>query len=157
MLSTLSTDALKAIPYPIAIVVVQGSDQNFYGQACVWHTQVSYDPVRWICALGHTRNTPQMVQDTFQFPMSINFVDDLAMVALFGRNSGRDMNKFGMLCPEDSRLVNGVRVLTSSKVAVIGKGNRLLDMGTHTMFELHVDHILEGQGKSFLTYDYGSV
>ena len=142
---------LKKIPYPIAVICTTDVGRH-YGQAAVWVSQVSYDPVMFYVALGHTRNTPRHIR-TWS-PISINYVTDLDVVWHFGRQSGKVVDKFVDF--KDWSLVSNVPVLDKSTIAIVGTVVGRWNAGTHDVFEVMVDKVLKGEGE-FLTYQYGSV
>ncbi len=159
-------DRLKEVPYPIAVVTTTDSDTGrFYGQAVVWVTQVSYEPLRFVMALGKTRYTPTILDKSGI--CVINWIDDPNIAKIFGRQSGRTVDKFAQLLPWQYELKEwfGVKLpfLTTGKYSVICKVKRKIEdtnedlPGTHNVYLLAGGTVYENDGRGFLNYEYGSL
>lgn len=127
-----------------------------YGQASVWTVQVSYKPIRFIVALGHTRNTPQYVKKAKE--LGISWIDEPRIAKHFGRQSGAEIDKFNH--PKCPRIVEieGIPLIAESSMAVMGDVEWTRDVGSHTLFCMRARRFMKSDGNyGFLNYKYGSL
>lgn len=152
-----NADLLKRIPYPV-LVLTTYSYGRFYGQAVVWSTQVSYEPVRFQVALGFTRHTSKQL--SIGAPVALQWVSDIGVARFFGRLSGRDVNKFTLPeCPVFEEVRSGgvpFPVLRDTALVVLGEVSHKRAVGSHSVFLVDVQQILK-RGMQFVNYDYGSI
>ena len=148
-------NALKSIPYPVTVVTtsVNGSP---VGQAAVWVTQVSYAPIRFVVASGLTRHTCAAL-DVGSF-VAINWIESQEVAKWFGRQSGRDVDKF---CegPFRWQWVGGAPVIVECRYAVVGYVFDTIVEGTHKLCFIEVadDGVSEGEASGIWSYSYGQV
>jgi flavin reductase (DIM6/NTAB) family NADH-FMN oxidoreductase RutF len=86
-------DALRAVPAPVAVIGASAGGV-VGGLTAAWLTRVSLDPAMLLVAIGRTRFTWDLLEDSQQFTVSLPAAGQLAEARLFGLKSRRDVDKW---------------------------------------------------------------
>lgn len=145
--------ALDKVSYGLYILAShQGEAIN--GQCINTAFQLTDQPLRLAVSLNKKNLTHEYVMDSGAFAISILSADELDMVRRFGYQSGRTVNKFAGLDYVIGK--TGSPILSDSLAFLECEilRDKIVDVGTHTLFVADVINGRVLRDVSCLTYEY---
>jgi flavin reductase (DIM6/NTAB) family NADH-FMN oxidoreductase RutF len=137
---TAAADGVKAfeklagrLDYPMIIVTAAAGEERS-GCLVGFHTQCSLDPPRYLVCISEANHTFGVAAGSEHLAVHVLDRSDRELSALFGEQTGDDVDKFARVPWHD---VRGVPVLDGPKAWFVG---RVLD---RVPFGDHVGHLLE--------------
>ncbi len=82
-------------PAVAAVVTVQHEGRS-NALACVWHTALSFEPPLYAVSISPKRFSYDLIQQAGAFAVNFLPQEKADLIARFGRNSGRDLDKFAV-------------------------------------------------------------
>ena len=122
--------------YPTLVAVVTaklGDRMNVMSAA--WHTALSFEPFLYGVAIAPSRFTHHMIEESGEFTINFLSFQDAHYITLFGRTSGRDIDKFKVYRVEIREPVKvQAPVLAVAYAAYECKVVQAVTTGDHTFF-----------------------
>ena len=75
-------------------IIGAGYNDKVNGMTAAWVSQVSFDPVLVMAAVGKERHTHKMIEKSGVFSISVLYENQIDLAKHFGFKSGKDIDKF---------------------------------------------------------------
>jgi len=139
------------VDYPMYVVTAVGADGTRAGCLVGFATQCSIDPPRFLVCLSEANHTYRVAQEASVLAVHLLRREDEALAALFGAETGDEVDKFGRC--SWSTGPEGVPVLDDVVAWFVGRVVERVDLGDH------VGHVLEplpdaGTGRAGAYYTF---
>ncbi len=89
-----NTDRVLDLIVEGVTVVTTSHEGHFYGMAVAWATRISGSPYLVMVAVAHSSNTHDYIQKAGSFAVNILAEDQVGVARHFGRQTGREVDKF---------------------------------------------------------------
>ncbi len=123
-----------AYPTLVAVVTAKLGDRMNVMSAA-WHTALSFEPFLYGVAIAPSRFTHHMIEESGEFTINFLSFQDAHYITLFGRTSGRDIDKFKVYRVEIREPVKvQAPVLAVAYAAYECKVVQAVTTGDHTFF-----------------------
>ena len=145
--------ALDKVSYGLYILTAC-HDGAINGQCINTAFQLTDQPLRLAVSLNKNNLTHEYVSKSGSFAISILSADELAMVRLFGYKSGRTVDKFAGI--DYVAVKTGAPILKEALAFLECRvlADKIVDVGTHTLFVADVINGRVMRDVSCLTYEY---
>ncbi len=145
---------LGKILHGVCIIGARYNDR-VNGMTAAWVSQVSFEPVLVMVAIGKERHTHKMIEGSGLFSINVLDENQIDLAKHFGFKSGKDIDKFSDIPYET--IASGCPVLKDCLVYLECKVVGAYEAGDHTLF---VGEILSSAAKKetkpllYLAKDY---
>jgi len=124
-------NALRSVPAPVAIVGA-AHDGMMGGLTAAWVTRVSLEPAMLLVAVGHTRFTWELMNNSDEFTISLPTTSQVDEARLFGLKSRRDVDKWAEV--DHDLLGEGTPALRHCSTRFLCRKTEVLKTGDHDCF-----------------------
>ena len=153
-MNTHNQNALFKLTYGLYVLTAREGDKD---NGCIINVapQLTDTPLQMLVSVNKANYTHGMIARTGLFNLSLlTEHTPMDIIQHFGFQSGKDVNKFENALT-DLRSSNGLRYVPRYTNAYLsGKVNRMVDLGTHTLFIAEITESVLLNNDPSLTYDY---